>query len=497
VSQDGPDRRLPFLFTAALLILLAWVLFNQLGVSGLLGPDEPRYASIGREMAASGDFLTPRLNGAPWYEKPPLLYWLTAAGFLAGLDSDLAPRVPVVLLSLAALGLWFLLISRLEGPARAMMMTTILASTAGWSALSMIAVTDLPLAACFSLALAFGVAAVERASRTATLWAGFFLGSAILAKGLVALMLLLPFCFLARASWRRLTVMFCVAAAVAAPWYALMTARHGWAFVDVFFMQHHFGRFSSEALQHVRPFWFYIPVLLAGVFPWTPLLGLLGRGAWTGPHSRVWVWTAAFGLLFFSLSTNKLPAYLLPLFPAFAVLMADALDRARSAGRTLALSMFLLALAPAIASVLPDALLNGLSRARMSEVHWEYFAAAAPPAFAVWLLDRRGRRLAAVFTVAACAMLALLFVKLSVAPVLGEIVSSRGLASKVSRNVAEACIETLHRNYRYGLDYYLNQTLPLCQDAPRRGLAIIQEPSRLPRVAPRQRPAILPAAAEP
>jgi len=485
VSQDGPDRRLLFWFVPLLLIPLACVFMHQLGVSGLLGPDEPRYSSIGRAMADSGDWITPRLNGSPWFEKPPLLYWLAAIGFKAGLDPDTAPRLPVAILSLVALAVWAWAVAMVERTRVAVTSLAMLATTAGWSSLSMVAVTDLPLAACFGLALAFGFAAMELDSRAALAASGVFLGMAILAKGLVPLVLFLPFCFWAREHWRRLPWLFAAAVVVASPWYMLMTARHGWAFVDVFFLQHHFGRFASEALQHVRPVWFYIPVLLAGLFPWTPLLLLLDRPSLTDARGRLWIWTAAFGLVFFSLSTNKLPGYLLPLFPALSMILTRTLYRAASVGRTLAACFFLLALAPAIASLLPDALLHGLGRARLTEVHWEYFAIATPGAVAVYLLDRRGWRLAAVTGVAAGAAIGLLFVKLSTAPVLGEIVSARGLARRVARNIGDTCVDTLHRNYRLGLDYYLKRELPSCEDAPSLRLKITQEPGRLPQISPR------------
>jgi 4-amino-4-deoxy-L-arabinose transferase-like glycosyltransferase len=485
VSQDGPDRRLLFWFVPLLLIPLAWVLVLQLGVSGLLGPDEPRYSSIGRAMAESGDWVTPKLNGSPWFEKPPLLYWLAGAGFKAGLDPSTAPRLPVAILSLLALAVWTWAIALVETARIAVTSLAILATTAGWSSLSMIAVTDLPLAACFGLALAFGFVAMELDSRAALAASGVFLGMAILAKGLVPLVLFLPFCFWAREQWRRLPWLLAVAILVASPWYVLMTARHGWAFVDVFFLQHHFGRFASEALQHVRPVWFYVPVLLAGLFPWTPLLLLLDRSVLTDARGRIWIWTAAFGIVFFSLSTNKLPGYLLPLFPALSMILTRAVMRAASAGRTLASCLFLLALAPAIASLLPDALLHGLGKARLSEVHWEYFAMSAPGAIAVLLLDRRGWRVAAVTSVAAGAALGLLFVKLSAAPVLGEIVSARGLARRVAPNAADTCVDTLHRNYRFGLDYYLKRELPSCDAAPSMRFRISQEPGRLPQISPR------------
>lgn len=485
MSLDGPDRRLPLLLASILFLVLAGVFFAHLGESGLLGPDEPRYASIGRAMAESGDWVTPALNGRPWYEKPPLLYWLVGFGFLAGLDQDTAPRAPVAFFSLFSLALWVWVISRIESAALAFTSLAVLSTTAGWASLSMVAVTDLPLAASFMLALGFGVLARDTGSRPAAAAAGIWLGLAVLAKGLVPIVLLLPFLFWARSGGRLLVVLCSAAAAVAAPWYLMMTARHGWAFIDVFFLQHHFGRFASEALQHVRSVWFYIPVALAGLFPWSPLAVLLNSALWREPRNRIWFWTAATGFVFFSLSTNKLPAYLLPLFPSCSILLARPLLGARTAARALAVCGFLLALAPAIASLLPEALLHGLSRARVSEVHWEYFAIVAPAVIAVYLLERSGRRLLAIGLLSLSTLGALLFVKLSAAPVLAEVVSARGLARRVADKRNQTCVEGLHRNYRYGLDYYLRVELPECDSAPASRFAIVQEPGRLPRITPR------------
>jgi hypothetical protein len=105
----------------------------------------------------------------------------------------------------------------------------------------------------------------------------------------------------------------------AAPWYLLCYLRTGAPFLQKFFWEHHFGRFSSEALQHRQPWWFYLPVLLAGLLPWTPLLALLPRaGLWADRRTRLLAVWAGWGLVFFSLSTNKLPGYVLPLVPAVA-----------------------------------------------------------------------------------------------------------------------------------------------------------------------------------
>ena len=131
------------LFPALLLIGLVYAF--GLGHSGLLGPDEPRYASIGRAMAQSGDWVTPRLMGKPWFEKPALLYWLVGLGHRLGLHSEWAARVPVALLSVAFLGFFAFALRRLAGASASLFGTMMLASMAGWIAFSQVAATDLPL----------------------------------------------------------------------------------------------------------------------------------------------------------------------------------------------------------------------------------------------------------------------------------------------------------------------------------------------------------------
>ncbi len=107
---------------------IAVLYLSSLGGAGFLGPDEPRYASIGREMARTGDFITPRLDGEPWFEKPPLLYWMTALGHLARLPDEWAARLPVALVSLAFLLFFYSTLQREFSPAVAMSATAILAT---------------------------------------------------------------------------------------------------------------------------------------------------------------------------------------------------------------------------------------------------------------------------------------------------------------------------------------------------------------------------------
>jgi 4-amino-4-deoxy-L-arabinose transferase-like glycosyltransferase len=453
------------------------------GTVGLLGPDEPRYAAIGREMAVSGDWITPRLWGDPWFEKPPLLYWMTGLARRAGLGDDLAPRVPVALLSLAYLMLQLLVLRRLDGERVAWLATLVLATTAGWSAYSQIGVTDLPLAAAFNACLLLGVLWVETSSRRALAGCGFCFGLALLAKGLVPAVLILPLLVFAWRRWRRWWLPIGVALLVAAPWYGMMLWLHGRLFFDDFILRHHLSRFADNALQHQQPAWFYVPVLVAALFPWPATLAVLGKGIWQERRHRILVATFVFGLAFFSFSTNKLPGYVLPLMPPLCIAIAVCLERAGAARRPLAISAMLLGLCPVVAMILPDALMFGLRRASPGDVPWGYFALVLPLAAGVWVLDRCGRRGTAVALVASGAAAGLLFIKLSAAPVLDELVSARGLWRRVAPLAETVCVESLHRNLRYGLNYYSVEPIADCELKPGK-VRLVQKPRGIPRLEP-------------
>jgi 4-amino-4-deoxy-L-arabinose transferase-like glycosyltransferase len=118
---------------AAALLLFFLYFFRLTGI-GLVSHDEPRYAAIGREMAVSGDWITPRLWGQPWFEKSPWLYWMTATGFRLGLGEDLAPRLPVTLLSVLFLSFYYWRLRQEFGVQPAVFSTIILATSAGWLA---------------------------------------------------------------------------------------------------------------------------------------------------------------------------------------------------------------------------------------------------------------------------------------------------------------------------------------------------------------------------
>lgn len=453
----------------ALLILYCY----GLGRMGLYGPDEPRYASIGREMASSGDFITPRLWGDPWFEKPALLYWMIAAGFRAGLSADLAPRVPVALCSVAFLIAFFWLLRREFGTTAAAYSTVILATSGGWLAISGIGVTDIPMSAAFALALLFTMAWLRTGDRKWLCGSAAALAIATLGKAGAPLVLALPIAWFGRKRWRDFlrpapVLTFLV---IALPWYVACTLRNGTPFLYMLFWVHHVERFVSTSLQHVQPFWFYIPLLPAAFFPWTPVGALLfRRDLYADQRVRFLLGTALWGFLFLSLSTNKLPLYLLPLVPLIAAVMGVALERAKLAGRvTVIVSALCCGAFPILVVKLPG-LMSG-SR-----------TAAAPPiplalaiailltlAFLCFIRDRR----AGVAAVALLASSGYLWIKAETLPFVDRAATARPLWYQIEARRRESCVKDLPRAWRYGLNYYSVTPLPDCTAAPSRGTQLI------------------------
>jgi 4-amino-4-deoxy-L-arabinose transferase-like glycosyltransferase len=468
--------RKPHVWLLAALVTY-FLFFFHLTATGMLGPDEPRYAAIGREMARSGDWITPRLWGEPWFEKPALLYWMTGVAFRLGLGDDAAPRVPVAIVSVAFLALFFYLLRRQIGERTAFFATAILGTSAGWIGLSHAGVVDIPLAATFSLAVLMARPWIQTGDRSLLPYAAASLGLAVLAKGGVALVLILPVLWLGRRRWRDLLrpSVWLPFVAVAAPWYILCYWKNGRPFIDTFFWRHQVERFTSPGLQHGQPFWFYVPVLLAGIFPWTPLAALIFRPK-VRKSAGDFLLIIGFGLIFFSASWNKLPEYLLPLLPSLAALAGFALAdlEERSARRVLVLCAALACLSPMLSSILPDALASGISRSHGAPLAWLWML---PVALTVLPL----RPAAAVTAIAAGVTAATVYVSLTSLPKIDEAVSARPIWRQIAGRRDQVCGEWMHRRYRYGLNYYSVTPLPEC-DAADKPLHVVQSGGDPPRL---------------
>ena len=332
-----------------------------LGALPLVGPDEPRYAQVAREMFQRADFITPTLGGVPWFEKPPLLYWLMMASYRVFGVSEFAARLgPAICGLLTAVFVYWAgrNISTLnhededvaEGSANLGHWTAFVFLTSlGAIVFARGASFDIVLTMTVTGALCcFFVWHLRNALRKegdarAWLLGGFylFIGLSLLAKGLVGIVL--PFgiigaYFLARRELPRKRLVLSllwgipITVAVASVWYGPMIYRHGWTFIDQFIVQHHFARFVSNKYHHPQPFYFYIPIVAALAVPWTMVLiatlTASPRWRWRGIDAadRIRIFALAWLLVptvFFSLSGSKIPGYVLPVLPAASLLVAE------------------------------------------------------------------------------------------------------------------------------------------------------------------------------
>ena len=312
-------------------------------------PDEGRYTEIAREMALSGDYVTPTLNGLKYFEKPPLQYWATALAMQAFGQSDFTARWWPAATGLLGLWLTWLAVRAMAGREMAWITSAMLGAMCYYFLIAHINTTDMGLTAFMTLTLmgllrGFGVAgqsaAVTRAWMVAA-WAGAALG--FLSKGLIAIVLpgaIFVIYLLITRQWKLLTKMEWIWGpiaflAIALPWPLLVQARNPeWA--NFFFIYEHFSRFSNSEHNRLGSMFYFVPVVLVGLSPWT--LALLAffkhdarravRDAYASSSLNVplllTIW-CVFMFVFFSVSKSKLPSYLLPITPAAAMLLAPVL----------------------------------------------------------------------------------------------------------------------------------------------------------------------------
>jgi 4-amino-4-deoxy-L-arabinose transferase-like glycosyltransferase len=222
---------------------------------------------------------------------------------------------------------------------------------------------------------------------------------------------------------------------------------------------------------------------------------LAGRAAYRDvrrdPRRLFLLVLALFGLLLFSIPVNKLPGYVLPLFPAIAALLGVALDDAKAANPApwLACCGIMLMAFPLAVAVLPEALSRGLTRVALPAFQPAWLLALFPAAVA-WVLASRGRQLAAVFTIAAGVSAGVFYLRRAVAPEVNRTLSARDLWSQIAGRAGEVCVEGVDRNWRYGLNYYSVTPLPECSVQPRPSHVI---PGRPPHVVDRPSASVVPS----
>jgi 4-amino-4-deoxy-L-arabinose transferase-like glycosyltransferase len=325
--------------TAVTLLVLVWLAWTA-WARPLMLPDEGRYVGVAWEMLRSSDWLTPTLNGLPYFHKPPLFYWITAASLGLFGHHEWAARVASLLGSVLGSTALYAFIRRWTGEREARAGLVALLAQPLWFVAAQFANLDMLVAGCISATIVLLAHAVllgdhDRPNRAVltSAWAMAALG--VLSKGLIGFVLpaLVIFVWLIlQKRWRSLFALVwwpavLVFLVLTAPWFVAMQLRFP-EFLNYFFIVQHFKRFTESGFNNVMPFWFYAAALCACFLPWLPWMvrAIKTRVGPSEPQKAVrllmLVWPAMI-VLFFSLPKSKLLGYVLPAVPPLAFLAAE------------------------------------------------------------------------------------------------------------------------------------------------------------------------------
>lgn len=463
------SRRSFFLFAAAVSILY----FSSLGTIPLLEPDEGRYAEIPREMLASGDFVTPRLNGVAYLEKPPLFYWGTALSMKIFGRTEFGARFFTAAVSVAGILLTFWMGSVLSGPRTGLFSAIVLATSVYYYVVGRLNTLDVTLAVTLLLAIfpAYLYLSGKRAGRGYLVLSYCFAGLAFLTKGLVGVVfpaaILLGWLAVSR---RHREVGKAVSLpglalflAVTLPWLLLVQSRNP-DFFWFFFVHEQLLRYTTTIHHHPGPFWYFLPVIAGGFLPW---IGFVHRAAVAARGSsseyferedRLFLLTwVLFVLVFFSVSRSKLVTYVAPIIPPLAVLFGRALEIWSSREKGIERCRFPLALSAVMAFCLLWA--PSFFRGRtVSQTEWAALTALPASLILLWgavpLFARRlgGDRIVLLSFL----LLALFFTSVNrpAAVLLGDRKSVKHLAAVLAASIRPGDVVAQYGTYRQGIAFY-------------------------------------------
>ncbi|MBP2627087.1 MAG: hypothetical protein H6Q68_1798 [Firmicutes bacterium] len=314
-------------------IISIMIVFFNLGGIPLLDPDEPVYAETPKEMFAFNEFVSPRIFGEYWYDKPPMYYWLVAASYKVFGMTEFAARFPSAILAVACALVVYLSGRRLFNERAGMAGALVLTTSIEFFYLGKAAVTDMTLLLFLTISL---LSFIEKRYYLAYIFAGL----ATLTKGPIGLLfpgaIVFPYILVTR-NWSQITKMkipsgLLVYAIVAMPWYVMMYNLHGSAFIETFLGFHNITRFTSPEHPEGVLWYYYIPVLILGFFPWT---AIMLQSIWNSlTKSRqdfsvlvfLNIWAIVI-FVFFTISQTKLVSYILPMYPPLAMIVGWYIDR--------------------------------------------------------------------------------------------------------------------------------------------------------------------------
>lgn len=483
-----------------LVAAVACVWFLTLDARHLLRSDEGRYAEIAREMFVSGDWVTIRYNALKYFEKPPFHLWMTAIAYHAFGVGEWQARLWVAL-SGAAGGLMTMLAARRwYGPRVGLLSGLVLLATPTWNLGSHFNSLDMSVSGALACVLAAVLMAqypqVSPKSRRHWMWVAWAaMGVAVLTKGLIGIVLpglvLVAYTLAARdwALWGRLHIVSgtLLMLAIVAPWFVLVSLRNP-EFPQFFFIHEHWQRYTTTVHQRGAPVWYFVPQLLAGFLPWLGLTGRMTSVVRSDASRRgfrpAWLlaaWAASI-FVFFSLSSSKLPGYIMPIYPALAVLAALALDKLdatvwrRHVVAMLCLAAIALLPTPLIGRLGDDSTPNALFR---NYALWIAAACALGVAglALAWSLNRGGRTLVSIVAYS-LALFAAATVGLVGHESLGRSISGVDLAAPVRAVLTPEMPIYSVRMLDHTLPFYLQRTTIMVEKPDELEFGVQQEPHK-------------------
>ena len=333
INPQGSYRR------DALLLFIAIGIFFciGLGVRPYLTPSEARYIELPRQMLATHDWLTPRINGVPYFEKPPLFYWMQAVVLQSFGMEEFAGRFATALLSTLTCLVTYATGRMLYGRPSGLLAAAVLATSLMGYGLSRVATLDVPVSFFITVCLSCFMAAqqTENAKHKRSLYLLMYAASAlaVMTKGLIGIVipgLVIGVWIAMQGRWRLLKEVHLLKGLllfllITAPWHVLMARAHP-DFLNFYFIHEHFTRYLTDEHKRTAPWWFFIAVTCVGLLPWLGLLpGALRRLNWKKPEHLFLLLWIVLPLLFFSTSHSKLIPYIFPIFPPLCIIIGEKL----------------------------------------------------------------------------------------------------------------------------------------------------------------------------
>ncbi len=494
-THDTPLARRWLMALAGLLVLSFFV---NLGGAPLFDEDEGAYAEVTRGMLTSGDLITPRQGGTPFFHKPPMIYWVQAASIAVWGETEFALRLPSAVAATAWVMALFVFARRTVGPSSAWYAAVFLISGLQTAIIAKAAIADALLNLFVTLACFQIYDYYAHARRRHIYGAYVFMALGVMAKGPIAVAI--PFVasagfFTIEKRWRQwLRAIFhpggwAVFLVIAAPWYLVLYHLHGQAFIDEIFFTHNVDRFRVAFEGHSGSVLYYLPVVILGVMPHTAFLlkaATAVRSLWALPVNRFGFFWFGFVLIFFSLAGTKLHHYVVYGYTPLLLMMAQVVNRVRRSGAIAAWpAVFAVVLSgiPLVVALAPPFITDDFARYVVEgvaqDIGWGHGWAAVLALAVLVAVPWRGRisRRAHVFL---NAVVFILLVNVWVIPVVGDVMQSPIKAAAQLARDRDLDVVMWQMTYP-SFNFYRGQFVPNRKPLP--GEVVITKRTKLETVA--------------